>query len=240
MGKAFRLTLGLLVFLALVIPANASITYTGSLSDVSGLTTTGDNWGDSPNVNVVSIDWTVSDQGIPGYQWMYNYIFQKTGNKAGLSHFIIEVSDNAKSSDFTSPTAIDSNSQPVVITTVGPQTLAITSGNPNMPSDVFGLKFSPPENSGLTYLNLTFYSTRAPVWGDFYAKDGGNNPVNSAWNTSFLVADPTDGPGNGTIDNKILRPDGIGTIPEPTTIIIWSLVVGLAITIGWSRRRNSA
>jgi len=35
-------------------------------------------------------------------------------------------------------------------------------------------------------------------------------------------------------------PSPDGTVPEPSTLIIWSLLGGLGITIGWRRRRKAA
>lgn len=48
------------------------------------------------------------------------------------------------------------------------------------------------------------------------------------------------GPANIEFDNLSLQATPSNTVPEPATLIIWSLLGGLAITAGWRRRRKSA
>ena len=84
----------------------------------------------------------------------------------------------------------------------------------------------------------TLVTDRAPVWGDFYAKDGGGNAEDAvaAWNTGFLDADPLDLPADGSINNHVLVPDTYTTpVPEPGTL----LLVGTGLTSAgvWSRKR---
>jgi hypothetical protein len=63
----------------------------------------------------------------------------------------------------------------------------------------------------------TLVTARAPVWGDFYIKDGKTGGIdNSAWNTGFLDADPLDLPADRSINNHVLVPDTYTTpVPEP-------------------------
>ena len=99
------------------------------------------------------------------------------------SHWIFEVS----------PIITDANVGQYIydenFTLVGPQTWTAdpntpnsttpgaNNGNPNLPANLYGVKADtgtdpntqPPGVAGGTY---TFSSTQAPVWGDFYMKDG--------------------------------------------------------------------
>jgi len=84
----------------------------------------------------------------------------------------------------------------------------------------------------------SFYSWRAPTWGDFYAKDGeaGGLGLNAAWNAGYLLDDPVTAPANGSISDKILRPDTQTAIPEPTTLGLLS--IGLAGVVFRVRKRK--
>jgi hypothetical protein len=83
-----------------------------------------------------------------------------------------------------------------------------------------------------------FTSTRAPVWGDFYMKDGKEDMSDIyAYNTTFGTDDPLDPPSNGSINYKILRPDTYTTIiPEPGTLLL--LGSALALAGGYRRFRK--
>jgi hypothetical protein len=83
----------------------------------------------------------------------------------------------------------------------------------------------------------TLVTARAPVWGDFYIKDGKTGGIdNSAWNTAFLDADPLDLPADRSINNHVLVPDTYTTpVPEPGTLLL--VGTGLAGAWAWSRTR---
>ena len=81
---------------------------------------------------------------------------------------------------------------------------------------------------------FSYTSSKAPVWGDFYIKDGsfeGHDVY--AYNSTFGTPDPTDAPADGSINYKILRPDSISTIPEPSSM----LLLGSALALFGGARR---
>ncbi len=189
----------------------------------------------------VQISWTVTDTDVsqPGYPWKYTYTFGHNGGQAGISHVIIEASDEFGLGDIVGLTGA------TLYPTDPITTHRVTSGNPNMPEDVYGVKFNPLAD-GLFSMTWSFFSDRVPVWGDFYARCGGKlGGINFAYNynmdadgsvAGFLSpdTDPSAPPESGTAANHyyfhILRPDNL--VPEPAT-----LVLGVAFAlVGLGRR----
>jgi len=111
-------------------------------------------------------------------------------------------------------------------------------------------------------LSYSFLSSKGPVWGDFYFKDGvagkgrgraTDADINAAWNADFLFADPTAAAKSGVLTNssggsiyKILRPDSfsnpgtsIPSTPEPSSLILTSLgLAGLGLVRRFKPKRN--
>jgi len=205
------------------------------------------------------ITWTVTneDAGAPvGYPWKYSYTWTITNPEQGLlqgafSHLILEVSPGFTQSDLTQV------SGDVSIDSVGLQTAQ--SGNPNIAEDIYGIRFNPAAD-GLFDMSWSLYSNRQPVWGDIYAKCGGGQGQNTAYNLGFADPDNVDGtiddldpaePASaGTVANHffyhVLRPDTVGgpgpdpdnPVPEPGTMGLMALAAcGLGAYV---RKRGKA
>ena len=177
-------------------PSLGALIYVGDLTSANSEINGVGAWIDP---GPTSIHWEVTDNGS---SWHYKYVLTLPEGGHEISHFIIEVSATFGSDDFDYtgeyPTSIDDYDQ--------------SNGNPDIPGVLHGLKFD--ETSGTT-LVAEFDSLRVPVWGDFYAKDGGN-PTLQAWNEGFADPDPVDPAASGSINNHILVPDTY--VPEPATL----------------------
>jgi hypothetical protein len=212
------LTLGVLVFASQ--SAMALMSFTGSLSTPSGIIATVP-W----STEGMIVNWHVYQNA--DLTWQYEYTFRNYAGSApskAISHYILEISPNAYREDFwggSGSLSIDTYS-------------SANPSNPGMPSSMYGLKIDAGGSPDFFY----FTSTRGPVWGDFYMKDGKQNQSDIyAYNAGFGTADPLDAPSNGSIGNKILRPDTYSNvIPEPSTLLLFGSA--LALAGGWRKFRK--
>jgi hypothetical protein len=210
-----RLLLITILILGLSIPAAALPIYEGMLSTPDGVIATG-IW-----ANGFKISWHIEQQ--TDLSWFYRYRLSDLQGvpfeEAAVSHFTIEVSPNVTREDFWG-----FNGGPVVLGSWDESDYMAHS-----------LKFDYGSDGQLEWNG---YSSRAPVWGDFYAKDGraGGLGWNTAKNAGYLDPDPVVAPTNGSIGNKILRPDTYTDIPEPGTLGL----LGLGILGAAARLRRRA
>jgi hypothetical protein len=189
---------GALLALAAAGPAGA---FSGALSSVAGEISGSGNWiVTGPTI----LEWTVTEN--PDGTWHYDYTFSHP--RGDTSHFLLEVSSSFTLDDIFNA---GGDFEEIELGTWTPG-----GSNPNMPGPLFGLKFDDAEE---TDTEIYFDSTRRPVWGDFYAKDGnsGGYGQNAAWNSGFLDVDPSGPAADGSLANHLLVPDSFGTIP-PTPV----------------------
>lgn len=206
----------LIVMLLLGASNSYATTYTGSLSSPleGGLFSDGQTWASPPGFRVA---WDISQND--DSTWHYEYSFtDENENALGMlvSHMIISLSDNIEASDvFGFGTDVDDWE-------IGE--FGLHPSNPGFPVEesIYGMKINMTNDQMIA----EFDSTRQPMWGDFYAKDGGQ-PVNHAYNIDIGVAVanmhdyasiPVDALGNELY--KILTPN---SVPEPATMILLSL-----------------
>lgn len=181
---------------------------------------------DNPWPGNSSIEWEVTDNANGTWTYWYQLIVPEKD----IGNLIIEVSPGFSSNDVTEwiqggEGDIDDYSA-----------ASMGSSNPDMPSEMRGIKWEGDESTTMT---VEFTSTRAPVWGDFYAKDGtvGTGPPPhtdvTVWNTGFT------NPDIDSSDGHIAVPDTTGpvtVIPSPGALLLGSLGTTF---IGWLRWRKS-
>lgn len=209
-------------------------TYTGSLSwdDCETELKAWNGWKDTDT----TIAWTVTGAGMD-----WHYKFDLTfGGTGGLSHIIIETTKDIFTEDSLTNAKykFKVNSDDCEIDAdfeVGDFT-AGGSSNPNMPENVYGVKFEGfPDLMSVT---IEFDSIHMPEWKDYFCGDGSHNGFAQVWNAGFTSGDtdPTDPPGDDSVDYHILAPNSI--IPEPLTVL--GLVLGLGSVGAYIKRRRMA
>jgi len=207
--------------------ANAGIvTYSGSLSIADGgLVGTG-AWGVGPS----SVSWVVTqvDMGPVHYEYTLSVPV------GGVSHVVLETSANFTEADIWNVSVTGADSWNVDLKTHRPQ-----QGNPEMPGNVYGLKIELEE--GATTATFAFDSSRQPMWGDIYSKDGraGRMGLNTVRNVGFTEPDwdPVALPANGALMGHLLVPDTTFVIPEPVSAAWLVMVVPATAVV---RRRRAA
>jgi hypothetical protein len=191
------------------LPSEA-VVYSGALSSVDGGILGTGNW---IVIGPATLDWDVT-QNADG-TWHYAYTF--THPPGATSHFIIETSDDFTGSDISDPSG-DIEDMEIGVHHAG------GGANPNMPENIYGIKFGAQGES----THIEFDSTRIPMWGDFYSKDGtaGGYGMNSAWNAGFTSPDwdPDLPPQHGSIEHHILVPD---TYFTPVESMSWTTIKGM-------------
>ncbi len=188
-------------------------------------------WGAGPT----SLQWIVTRQTAAD-PWHYKYVFNFP--RVDISHVVVETSPGFTLGD------LDNANWPKL---EHDDSWSTGQGNPFMPGEIGGVKFD--ETSGTSDVVFEFDSWRVPVWGDFYAK-GGGQITNTVWNLGY-APNETAGAGNdpvvapydgGSEAFHILVPDttttgGNDPLPEPATMLSLG-VAGMGLMRYLGRRRG--
>jgi hypothetical protein len=173
----------------------------------------------------------VDNTTTPG-KWHYSYNLVVPSKD--ISHMIIEASNG--NNPFTISNFFSPSSNPTGwIDSIEIQNFSPGGSTPYMPEAMYGIKFEAGRDA--TNVTVAFDSDRAPVWGDFYSKDGRTPCAEwcSLYNTGFTLGDydPLAAPANGSLQYHLLVPDSY--IPAPGAVIL--VCIGTAIT-GAIRRKG--
>ncbi len=244
----------------IAVPVDAAY-FSGSRSTGAGLTGAND-WATG-----VTLSWTITSAG-SDWNYSYTLTRTGNKNISDLvielTHYDeSEITDTNKTGDLSSywTQVFASNSSASIHSFVNGSP-ANYGGTPGT-GGLFGVEMDATAvttSSSGSELQFSFSTTHEPVWGDMWARDGGGNGsssnLNYVYNTGFFAdtgssgADSmqdsvtaADSPFLNWIPRRNGAPDeppggGLGGVPEPTSVAVWSLLLGIA-TINASRRGNN-
>lgn len=213
--------------------------YGGSISGDGGGIVATDGWVSSDT----TMAWSILKPGTGagesgGNYYTYTYTFTVPFGSKALSHSIIQVSD---AFDLDDEAFADASLNPgILVADLDTYIPTVDKPNPGMPGNIYGLKFENediggdfPTTGGENIFQWSFNSLREPVWGDFYAVDGGawwdtdDDPATPdekiwvyAYNSGFLVEPDVEA-------GHIAVPDTT-EIPVPGAVLLGILGLGAA------------
>jgi hypothetical protein len=222
-----------LTALALSMATTHAVIYSGSLNS-SGLGADGILTGTEEWATNALFSWSVSDEQAGCDGWYYTYTLKV--EEKDISHVATEVSSTFKLEhligDIVDPGGILTEG---ALALYGPD--LNDNSDPGIPDDMYGIKV---DTQGDTKeITWSLCSSRVPVWGDMYAKDGKDGDSVYLYNAGFKDPDTDPDPefisaSNGSVLDHILVPDtDDDLIPEPSTSMLGAL--GLMLIL---RRRN--
>ena len=199
-GKYWLVAAAAAVWLGQASTASAT-SFTGSLASPGGIDAQG-GWGSD-----VTLSWAVDDTSNAGF-WTYDYLIIETASPSSklVDLLLVEVSNSFTMADY--------NGLIGPVPTLGTFSSGSGSqfgGSGGVPSPFYALKWEPA--IGHADMHVQFYSSRVPVWGDFYASDNGARGHNLGFGSPDT--DPSSAAFNGSADNNILRPDTARINPNP-------------------------
>jgi len=190
-------------------------------SGTGGGVTAMDGWS---NGNL-TLSWDITRDADSGL-WTYTYTLATT--QKDPSHFILETTQSD-----TAFSVLDGSSADIK----GPQSWSVSGSNPEMPNEIFGIKF----DFGGNPVTYTLVTDRAPVYGVFYTKDGKSGGEWAvAWSNALNHADYRTNTDLSSLD-FIVRPDGEAqpsAVPLPAAF--WPFASGIAGLVALRRQRSKA
>lgn len=193
-----------IVFLLSIVTSSwGALTESGSISFNNGLYAFDDKWTDP----ATTLSWNVFQRTDGNFE--YDYTFALRSDAKNISHVIIQTSSNFTTADMLPGTTAN-----------GQLDTWDGQGNSNLgiPAPLYGIKW---DTSGTSF-SWTIVTDRAPMLGNFYAKDGNSNGGTYAYSGTL-----------GVFGNNVVVPDSVTPIPAA----VWLLVSGLVGLIG-IRRKN--
>jgi hypothetical protein len=182
------------------------------------------------------LEWDIDWKGTPGSSpLIYTYYISGAASKTtelskGLSHIIMQLSDDASLGYFT----VSSNDG--LGDVEGPKTFEPTGDNkpnPYMPANLYGIKVDTPKGDWTKY-SFSIETNRLPVWGSFYAVDG---QVDEVWATAIntgFTATKTRPANISEIADYVAVPNSV--VPLPGAVLL--LGAGLVRLVAYARRRE--
>lgn len=210
MRKIKSLVAGLFISLGVMTGAAHAEPYLGSVSADSGGLGATNPWDDGFFFNA-TLGWNVYESA---GKWFYDYALAVPRKE--ISYYIIEVGES-----FTAANILAGTSSGWQL-----GTWAADASNPGMSEDIYGLKFT-----GNGFVDLTrIVSDLAPMWGDFYARDGVYRGNAVYAETDNFGIDTT-----ASLDSRpagyIMTPGG-NQVPEPGSLALLSLgLLGAGFTL---------
>ncbi len=222
-----------ILFFFVLLSTPTAVMYSGSLSVNDGSLIATGFW----NNPLTSISWNVDNTTTPG---MWHYEYTLTTFQKGISHWILEASDETPGPAFSFANLFNVIVQPsgwLGTIEIENHNDGIGGVNPNpyMPEDMYGIKFNAASGQSTTIVNLQFDSDRIPIWGDFYAKCGATSgEMNTVYNEGFSALDPLAPLANGSIFNHIIVPDTQTVlyntaVPEPSTTWMLAIIISCIV-----------